>query len=156
MSRRTVTTTSLLTASPSTVWDQVSTMRGVNEELAPWLSMSYPAGADLLQWTAAMAGTPLFTSTLRVFGVLPYDRHALRLTRLVPGEGFLEESTSWTMSTWRHERTLEAVTGGTEITDRVTFEPRAPGIAPIVERLVTAVFRHRHEVLRRRFGGRGL
>ena len=154
MSTRTVTTSSVLHASAEDIWEQISTMRGVNEELAPWLTMSYPAAADGLHLTPDVVGKPMFTSTLRLLGRLPYDRHALRLTRVVPGLGFLEESTSWTMRTWRHERTLTSVVGGTRITDRVTFEPRLPGAAPLVERIVAAVFRHRHEVLRRRFGGR--
>ncbi len=150
---RTVTTTSLLGASPGVVWAHASTMEGVNEELAPWVHMSFPREASGRQLGPEDAGHPLFTSTLRLFGVVPYDRHALRLTRVAPGEGFLEESTSWTMRSWRHERTLVPVSGGTEITDRVTFDPRLPGVGPLVERIVGAVFRRRHAVLRRRFGG---
>lgn len=129
-------------------------MRGVNEELAPWVSMSYPEDVNGRQLTPGDAGHPLFTSTLRALRLLPYDRHALHLTRVVPEGGFLEESTSWTMRVWRHERTLSPEAGGTRLTDRLTFEPRLPGVGPVAERLVKAVFRHRHEVLRRRFGDR--
>jgi ligand-binding SRPBCC domain-containing protein len=152
MPARTITQTSLLRASPDAVWAQVSSMRGVNEELAPWLSMSFPDDAKGRRLTPEDAGHPLFTSTLRLFRVLPYDRHAIQLTRVTAGRAFLEESTSWTMRVWQHERTLEAAPGGTQLTDRLTFEPRLPGMAFIAERLVRAVFRHRHAVLRGRFG----
>lgn len=151
---RTVLTTSLLDAPPAAVWAHASTMEGVNEELAPWLHMSFPREAAGRRLAPEDAGHPLFTSTLRLLGALPYDRHSLRLIRVTPGEGFLEDSTSWTMRVWQHERTLAPVGAGTEITDRVTFAARIASAEPLVERIVRAVFRHRHAVLRRRFGER--
>jgi ligand-binding SRPBCC domain-containing protein len=153
MPARTIEVSSLLRAPRDAVWLQVSTMGGVNEELAPWLAMSFPAEASGRRVSVDDVGQPLFTSTIRILGILPYDRHTMRLTRVVPGEGFLEESTSWMMRSWRHERTLSAEAEGTKVTDRVTFEPRTPGVLPLVERVVRAVFQHRHAVLARRFGG---
>jgi hypothetical protein len=154
MSVRTFAISSVLAASPAAVWERVSSMRGVNEELGPWLHMSYPDDANGRRLSPEDTGRPLFTSTLSFLRVVPYDRHRIQLTRVVPEQGFLEESTSWTMRAWRHERTLEPHEGGTRLSDRLTFEPRLPGIGPVAERLVGAVFRHRHDMLRRRFGGR--
>jgi ligand-binding SRPBCC domain-containing protein len=156
MSTRTIHIVSQLDAPPERVWAEVSTMRGVNAELGPWLRMTYPREADDLSLADATLGQVLFTSTLLVFGFLPYDRHALRLVEITHGSGFVEESSSWTMRRWRHERRLTPMEGGrSRIEDRVTFLPRIPGVAAVVERLVGAVFRHRHTKLRGRFGGKG-
>lgn len=127
-------------------------MRGVNDELAPWLAMSYPSDANGRRLVPEDAGHTLFTSTMRFLRVVPYDRHTVRLTRVIPGEGFLEESSSWWMRSWRHERALVPENGGTRLTDRLAFEPRVAAVGPLVEHLVRTTFQHRHEVLRRRFG----
>ncbi len=148
---RTVTASSVLPASTSSVWRQVGSMQGVNEELYPWLSMSYPRTNDEYRFDTCEVGSPLFTATIRLFCFIPYDRHRLRFTRLVPGEGFREESTSWTMRQWIHVRTLAGTSGGTQITDQVSFEPRIRVIGWLAGILVTAAFRHRHSRLRKRF-----
>lgn len=149
---RTVVVTSALRAAPEVVWAHASTMEGVNRELGPWVRMGYPREVAGRRLSPEDTGRVLFTSTLWILGVLPYDRHALRLERVAPGEGFAEESTSWTMRRWRHERTLSPLPDGCTLTDRVTFEPRMPSVGPVVERIVSAVFHHRHAVLRRTFG----
>jgi len=148
----TVVVSSRLGAAPAEVWAHASTMEGVNRELAPWLRMSFPREASGRRLSSEDVGRVLFTSTLSILGVVPYDRHALQLVRVVPEQGFTEESTSWTMRKWRHERAISFEEGGCVITDRVTFEPRFLGVGPLVKRIVDRVFQHRHAVLRRLFG----
>jgi ligand-binding SRPBCC domain-containing protein len=84
--------------------------------------------------------------------LVPFDRHRLCLIEVEPGRGFVERSSSWLQRSWQHERTLEAVAGGTEIRDRVAFEPRIAMLAPVVEVVVKRLFRHRHARLRTHFG----
>jgi hypothetical protein len=42
--------------------------------------------------------------------------------------------------------------GTCTVRDRLTFEPRGPVPVAVAERVVRAIFRHRHRRLRRRFG----
>lgn len=143
---------SRLAAPAGGVWAQASTMAGVNAELGPWVRMSYPAGRAVLDAQAVPMGTVLFRSWLCVFGVLPFDRHALRLERLYPGVGFDERSSSWMQKVWVHRRRIEAIDGGTRVTDELEVEPRLPFATPLVRVVVGFLFAHRHRRLRARFG----
>lgn len=136
------------------VWAVVSTMRGVNDELGPWVKMSHPPEAEsLTDLDLLEPGEVLFHSWLLFLGVVPFDRHALALVEVVDGEGFVEESTSWLQRRWRHERRLTSPSPDTcVVTDRLIVTPRIGFVAPIVRRIVGAMFRHRHRRLRRRFG----
>ena len=70
----------------------------------------------------------------------------------------IDEQESGPFANWRHEHLFEAVSRGeTRLTDRVTYHvPLGPlgrlADALFVRRQVVAMFRHRHDVLRRRFG----
>lgn len=149
---RTVTISTSLPDSTTSVWQKVGSMQGVNDELYPWLGMSFPRNDSGFRFDTCEVGAPVFTSTIRLFRFIPYDRHCLRFTRIVPGEGFLEESTSWMMHLWIHERSLVGTSRGTHIEDRVSFEPRFQLFGWLAEILVTALFKHRHRRLRERFG----
>jgi ligand-binding SRPBCC domain-containing protein len=144
--------TDRLASAPDPVWDRVSTMRGVNEELMPLLRMTYPAEAADTNLAQAPTGTFLFHSWILLGGVVPVDRHHLRLTRVDPGRGFVEESESWTQRYWRHERTIEAAPGGCVLTDRLTFRPRLRPMGFLIAWFIRRVFTHRHQRLRERFG----
>lgn len=133
------------------VWAHASTMRGVNDELGPWLHMSHPRGVDRLEGVDVPLGREAFTSTLSLLGVFPFDRHHLVLASVASGHGFEERSWSWLEKRWWHDRTITPLHGGCRVTDRVRFTPRI-GIAPVSRRLVRAVFVHRHERLRAKFG----
>ena len=127
-------------------------MEGVNAELRPLVRMTRPrrrARQDARR--RRRSTTVAFHSILLAFGVLPFDRHALRLVRVDPGRGFHERSTSLLQRRWDHVRTLVADGEGTLVTDRVTFEPRL-GPARLIAPLIEAIFRHRHRRLARRFG----
>lgn len=143
---------STVAATPEAVWAVVSTMAGVNAELAPWVRMTHPADRASLDEQDVPLGEVLFPSWLLAFGVVPFDRHSLVLTSIEPGQGFVEESTSWLQRRWRHERTLEPAAGGrTTVTDRLAVEPRVGLSAPITRRVVGWLFTRRHHRLRSRF-----
>lgn len=146
---------SRLAAAPETVWAVASTMAGVNAELGPWLRMSHPADRAALDAQAVPLGAVLFRSWLCVFGLIPFDRHALVLEQLYPGAGFDERSSSWLQKVWIHRRRIEAVPGGCRLSDELEIAPRLRMQAPLVRWLVAALFRHRHRRLRARYGALG-
>ncbi|HKP92232.1 MAG TPA: hypothetical protein VJT75_19845 [Thermoleophilaceae bacterium] len=145
---------SLLDAPPDEVWARVSTMAGVNDELAPLLRMTHPPGLDRLDPELADLGRPVFRSRVLLLGVVPVDYDDLTIVRLDPGRGFLERSPMGTQRLWEHERRLEPAGAGCAIVDRVRHEPRVPVAGRLQSALLRQVFRHRHRRLRRRFGGR--
>src|ERR1700755_1770913 len=108
------------------VWARIVTPEGINDELRPWLTMSMPRGAKDLTVDTVPVGTPVGRCWMRLFGVLPFDYDDLMIAQLWPGRGFDEQSTMFSMRSWRHERTLESGDGGTLVRDRLTFELRAP------------------------------
>jgi len=148
-----VVTRSLLRAPAGDVWRHASSMDGVNWELSPFVEMTVPRAARGLTIADAPTGVVAFRSVLLAFGFLPFDVHSLRLETVSPPKGFAEESTSWLQRRWRHERTITPLDGGgCELVDAVTVEPRLPGGALVVTKIVRAMFAWRHRRLRRRFG----
>ncbi len=144
-----------LDASVASVWEIVGTMAGVNAELAPWLRMTAPPAAANLRIEDAAIGQPMFASWVLFGGVVPIDRHNFKLAQVERGRGFVEDSTSWTERSWEHRRHLEPCgESSCTLTDRLTFTPRLSVSGPILTRVIGAVFKHRHRVLRERFGGR--
>jgi ligand-binding SRPBCC domain-containing protein len=134
------------------LWAVISTMEGVNAELSPWMRMSVPVEISGKSLADVRIGEVAFSSWLLALRFLPFDRHRLCLIEVEPGHGFVERSSSYMQRVWQHERTLEPIPGGTEIRDRVTFEPRIRVLAPLVQAVVARLFRHRHARLRARFG----
>ena len=151
----TLTFTSELDAAMASVWEVVATMPGVNAELFPWLRMTAPPEASNMRIDDAPVGRPMFASWLLLRGIVPIDRHYFMLAAVERGQGFVEESTSWSQRRWEHRRHLEPRgERACSVTDRLTFTPRLSVTAALLERVVAAVFRHRHRMLRERFGGR--
>lgn len=143
---------SSVAADRNEVWQSVSTMAGVNFELHPFVHMTSPRGRQVLP-SEVTPGQLLFRSWLLLFGLLPFDRHALALESLDDGRGFVEESKSWLQSRWLHARTLTALpTGNCLIEDRLVIEPRLGPTRPIVAVVVKLLFTHRHRRLVTRFG----
>jgi ligand-binding SRPBCC domain-containing protein len=148
------TFSSHLSAPADEVWGIVSTMDGVNDELRPWVRMTYPSTARSLTARDVDPGVVLFRSWLLAFGLIPFDRHALALDAVDDDGGFVEESTSWLRKRWRHERHVEPDGTGSRVTDQLVVEPRIPFTAPLVAAIVRRIFEHRHRQLERRFGAR--
>lgn len=141
-----VTRSSVAPAPPEEVWAAVSTLPGVNRELGPFVTMREPAAYRGRTFDSFEPGERGHCWLL-AGGVVPFDRHHLGLESITPGVGFVEESSSWLQKRWRHERTLEPSGDGTRVTDRLVIEPRLAPMAPLVGRLVGALFTHRHRRL---------
>ena len=147
----TVTVSSRLAAAPERVWEHARTMAGVNRELAPFVRMHVPRSVRPLTLDEAPIGEVAFRSLLLAFGVLPFDRHDLRLVEVTPGSGFRERSASLLQRRWEHDRSVVTDGAGSIVTDHVVVTPRlAP--ARVVRPVLTALFRHRHRRLRSLFG----
>jgi hypothetical protein len=143
---------STLRADPAAVWERAMSPEGINAELGPLLRMTVPRGAGSLDLRDLEPG-PLGRSWLLLFGLVPFDYDEIRIVRIEPGRGFLERSTMLSQRLWEHERTIEAVDGGTRIADRLAWEPRPPLPGRLLRPLIAALFRHRHRQLQRHFGG---
>lgn len=139
-----------LSAPLADVWHKVSTMDGVNDELTPFIRMTAPNSMRRLPFTKAPLKQPLFASWLLLFGVLPFDRHQLRLDEVWEG-GFRENSSSLIHRVWRHERIITANGNESMLTDSLDFEPRISLFGYILLPIVRFVFQHRHRRLKRLF-----
>jgi ligand-binding SRPBCC domain-containing protein len=144
----TITVTSRVPADARRVWAHARTMAGVNAELVPFVRMTVPKKARGLTIDDAPLGEVAARCVLLALGVVPFDRHDLRLAAVAPGRGFEERSTSLLQRRWDHDRTLTPDGADTIVVDRVTFAPRVGG-ARLAAPLVKALFEHRHRRLRR-------
>ena len=128
----------------------MSTVGGINRELAPFVRMTDPTHGAYLDAEPWRGGAPVCWQLL--FGVIPVDRHRIELVALPDGRGFRESSSTWLHRVWWHERTLLDDPGGCIVRDSVEIEPRLGMADPIMERAVGQMFRRRHRYLRRQFG----
>ena len=146
-----------LSAPVDVVWAKVSTMAGVNHELHPWVHMTVPASfgnRSLQDATPEQLKGVLFRSVLLGLFCIPFDVHALHLDQVQAGEGFDENSTSWMQKTWIHRRRVFSVEEGCAVSDELIIAPRIAFMAPVVRRIVSFLFRHRHRRLVKTFGSR--
>ena len=138
-----------LAATETVIWERVSRMSGVNDELWPLVRMTRrPDGSDPI-FRTPMGDHVAFPSWILLFGVLPIDRHALAANSI--GSGFDERSSSWLQRFWNHRRRLQVIDGGTRVCDELEFEPRLRLLEPLVGPVIGVIFRHRHRRLARRF-----
>ena len=148
-------TRSALHAPQLEVWARVTTVDGINDELAPWLRMTATRTLRANGIAEVRVGERICRSWVLLFGVLPVDYDDITLERLDPPRGFLERSAMLSQKTWEHERTIERAADAASacvLTDRIRYEPRVPVPDVLMRTLYAAVFRHRHRRLRRRFG----
>jgi ligand-binding SRPBCC domain-containing protein len=139
-----------LPAGRSEVWAAVSTIRGSNRELAPFVRLTDPTGGAPFDTEPWRGGARVSWQLL--FGFIPVDRHRVDLVALPDGQGFRESSSTWWHRVWWHERTLLDAPGGCVVRDSVEMEPRLGVPAPIVGWAVRRMFHQRHRSLQRRFG----
>lgn len=147
-----VEVTSYVSALPDAVWRRISTAEGINHELRPWLRMTTPRGLRGQTLDAVPLRRPLGRSWVLLLGLIPFEFDDIFLAERGPGRRFLETSSSLTMRHWHHERVITETNGGSEVSDRLQFEPRGlagriPWIRQAMRRFVTSVFRHRHRRL---------
>jgi len=141
---------SMLRADRSEVWAAISTVGGINREVAPLMRMTDStdgAPFDTEPWTTS---SPVLWQLL--FGVIPVDRHRVELAAFPDGGGFRESSSSWWHRVWWHERTLLDDPGGCIVRDVVEVEARLRWLRPIVRRSVDSMMRRRQRRLQQRFG----
>lgn len=128
-------------------------MRGVNEELRPFVRMTSPPRGDRLE-ASDLVDLDGLASWLLLLGFVPIDRHRFGFDEIVEGERFAERSTSIVNRSWQHRRSVShgGLPGTAVVQDDIVVEPRLAFLAPLSRVGVGAVFRHRHRRLRRRFG----
>ncbi len=134
------------------IFRAITSAEGIADEMRPYLLFSMPKGIRSLGDLDFRPGEVLYRTHIWLFGVLPIGRFDVTLLELSPNEGFVEQSPMAGMRLWRHERRLEdgASEGEVVLRDDLRFEPLFA--ASVTKRFVEALFRHRHQVLRRRFG----
>ena len=144
----------MLQATPSRVWDWITSLDGITREMWPFFRMTFPHGVRSLEDLQIKPGVRMFRSFIFLFGVLPIDYSDMTLLELENGHGFIEQSPMGTMALWRHERRIVLDHPGPNavlLVDQLTFQPR---IAPrFVGWFIGRVFNHRHKVLRTNFSG---
>ncbi len=139
-----------LQRSPLEVWKKISTLQGVNEELAPFVRMTASADQMKLPFTEAPIQQKLFTSVLLLFRVIPVDLHFLKLDDIWQ-YGFRENSSSLMHAYWQHERTITGEADNCVLKDHLKFKPRLPLIHLIMRPIVRFIFEHRHRQLQKWF-----
>ena len=139
-------------APPNVVWQHAISIDGVNGELMPLVRMTVPR--DLVG--ATLDDLPLGhragRSWILLFGLIPVDFDDLTIAERGPGHHFFEQSRMLTQSRWWHERTVEAVPGGSRIVDRLRWEGRGRSLGALFGLAVPVLFRHRHRRLCGRLG----
>jgi hypothetical protein len=143
------------------VWAAALSEEGINYELGPWLRMTMPSSIESgMTIDDAPLGEKLGRSWILLGRFLPVDYDDLCLAERGPGLRFLERSQLGSARRWQHEREVLAIgEGACAITDRLELELRAPlravGATRIAERIVRALFTHRHRRLAERWGAPG-
>jgi ligand-binding SRPBCC domain-containing protein len=138
-----------LRANRSDVWAAVSTVGGINREVAPFVRMTDPTRGAPFDSEPWREGTPVSWQLL--LGVIPVDRHRIELVALPDAGGFRESSSTWWYRVWWHERTLLDDSAGCVVRDSMEIEPRLRVLDPMVGWAVGRMFRRRHRSLQRRF-----
>lgn len=137
-------------ATKEEVWQVIGTWEGVNRELGPLLKMRYPdIYADLADIPAD--GKSYFAAGIRLFGLIPIDRHQFAFVGFDAPNFFDECSSNLNMSSWCHKRSLVERPDGVEITDRCAFVPRIGFMGGLLRAIFSWVFRRRHKRLLDRF-----
>jgi hypothetical protein len=137
----------------SAFWSAAS-LRSVNWELAPIVSMTSPKewqNSPICSWEG---GADLFKSWILLFGLIPIDRHSFRLRHAPDGFGFDECSSSWINKEWNHRRTILAHDRGCTVSDQVAFVSRIPLASGWLMPIYKFAFWHRHRRLRKRYAAR--
>jgi ligand-binding SRPBCC domain-containing protein len=146
---------SVLQRPAAEVWERAVSEEGINDELAPILRMTTPAGLRGKTVDTVEVGVPLGRSWILLGRVLPVDYDDLFLAELEPGRRFLERSRTLSFSVWQHERIVEPLDERScRVTDRLGFELKRgiawiPGAARLAAAIVGFLFRHRHRRLAR-------
>lgn len=121
--------------------------------MRPYFRMTSPEGVQSLADLKVELGAPFLHSRVFLFGFIPVGTWDFTLVDLEDKSGFVEESPSTFMTSWRHERRIlddPSDPSSVLLSDHVTFVPKAG--RSLVGLFLKRVFEHRHRVLQRRFG----
>lgn len=159
MAQVVVRRSSILAAPAKRVWEFAITEAGLEHEFGPWMRMRMPLHLRGKSLAEVPLGEPLGRAWLLFGRVIPFDYDEITLAERGPGMRFLERSRLGSVRSWQHERTVrEAEDGACELIDLLTAVPRAPvsalGLDPLVARVISAVFDHRHRRLSELWGER--
>jgi hypothetical protein len=127
---------------------QSQSLATVNAELHPTYRMSAPPellDRPIAEWPAKPDG---LKSWILYRGLIPVDRHLFGTIAFPAPTTFVETSSSWLNRVWRHERTVQPMGAGCEVTDKVSFEPRLAFLGPWQKALYIMAFRRRHANLK--------
>ncbi len=141
-----------LRASAEQVWAHASTFAGVNRELWPLVSMTFPPGMGRIALSAFPVGRTAFRSWILLFGLMPVDFDDIMLVELEPGRGFHEVSRTSSLRQWRHRRTVTPAGEGCVVEDEITLVPRWRWNGWLLAWIYQRIFELRHRSLRRLFG----
>lgn len=91
--------------------------------------------------------------TVRMFGIIPM-RWVVRITEYMPPVHMTDEQVSGPFTTWRQQRLLRTVEGGTELTDVVDYVPPLGWLgriadALIIRRQISSMFAYRQQATKR-------
>jgi ligand-binding SRPBCC domain-containing protein len=144
---------SRLRATRDRVWSWITSVDGISEEMRPYFRMTSPKGVRSLADLKVDLGSPFLRSRVFLFGVIPAGTWDFTLVAMEDRVGFVEQSPSTFMTSWRHERRILDDAGDPAsvlLSDHVTFVPKSGRW--LLRRFLGHVFEHRHRVLRERFG----
>jgi ligand-binding SRPBCC domain-containing protein len=147
---------STLKAPRAEVWRWITSVAGISDEMRPYWRITAPIGVQGLADVNIKLGSPFSHSHVYLFGFIPLGSWDMTLSELELERGFVEQSPSTFMKSWRHERRIHDVPddpSAVQLVDHVTFTPKFGAflVGPFLQRL----FEHRHRVLRSRFGQAG-
>jgi ligand-binding SRPBCC domain-containing protein len=144
--------TSRLRSSRDQVWTWITSVAGISEEMSPYFRMSSPEGVQNLADLKMELGTSFLRSRVFLFGFIPAGTWDFTLVELEDKSGFVEQSPSTFMTSWRHERRIldnPSDPSSVLLSDHVTFVPKSG--RRLVGPFLRHVFKHRHRVLQKRF-----
>jgi hypothetical protein len=93
--------TSRLRGSRSQVWAWIVSVAGISEEMSPYFRMTSPEGVQSLTDLKVELGVPFLRSRVFLFGFIPAGTWDFTLVEFEDGKGFVEQSLSTFMTSWR-------------------------------------------------------
>ena len=125
-------------------------MKGVNDELWPYLKMTGPNNwyeKPIKEWPI---NQKLFTSKILFLGVLPIDAHCFKFES-VSSTGFKEFSKTLLNSAWHHERSIVSNGSNTILKDVVYYQSRCSLLGSFLKPFYQVIFTHRHKRLKGKY-----
>lgn len=128
-----------LDAPPESIFPRLLEVGTLAHVAAPWLRFR-PVGEPVTRWAVGVS----HRFQLSLFGLVPLGSHEIELVTIDADEGLLESEERGRMaSTWNHRITIDAVPGGSRMTDRVELE--AGALTPLVRAFAWVFYRHRQQ-----------